>query len=362
MKDIDSGRGDEIAELARLLPVLEERDLPASREQPLKEHLLTEFRMAGPGSPAPQPSRRPRRATLAAAAVSGVLAAAMAVAAVTLSTAARHPAGPSAAGQAQHSAAARLLARIAVAASRQATPAVRGHQWEYIKTVEKAIAGPFEWTARGTITPAGRKLTTYHSQLWRPVSDICLGFVERTTPSRTTPPEWGASRQASGSSHGGTGGTDEKCPSAGSLNRSTYRLLQSLPTSPHRLLNLIYTEEKGHGPSPDQEAFTTIGDLLRDSIAPPRVSAALYRAAALIPGVSVVPDAVNAVGQHGVAVALTVPSGQRTRDVREEWIFDKTTLQMIGESTISNGSVTDVTAIVDRAFVDHPGQTPPAGS
>jgi hypothetical protein len=363
MKDIDSGRGDEIAELARLLPVLEERDLPASREHPLKEHLLIEFRMAGPGIPeaghgsrAPQHSRRPRRATVAAA-VSGVLAAATAVAAVTLSTAARHPAGPSAVGQAQHTAAARLLARIAVAASRQPTPAVRGHQWEYIKTVEKAIAGPFEWTARGTKTPAGRKLTTYHSQLWRPVSDICLGFV-----GRTTPPQWGASRPASGSSHSGTGGTDEKCPSAGSLNRSTYRLLQSLPTSPHRLLNLIYTEEQGHGPSPDQEAFTTIGDLLRDSIVPPQVSAALYRAAALIPGVSVVPDAVNAIGQHGVAVTLTVPSGQRTRDVREEWIFDKTTLQNIGESTISNGSVTDVTAIVDRAFVDHPGQTPPAGS
>src|SRR5215467_928316 len=32
----------------------------------------------------------------------------------------------------------------------------------------------------------------------------------------------------------------------------------------------------GHGQSPDQEAFTTIGDLLR-AIAPPEISAALFR-------------------------------------------------------------------------------------
>jgi RNA polymerase sigma-70 factor (ECF subfamily) len=40
---------------------------------------------------------------------------------------------------------------------------------------------------------------------------------------------------------------------------------------------LIYRVEQGQGPSADQEAFVTIGDLLRDKIAPPKVSAALYR-------------------------------------------------------------------------------------
>ena len=72
------------------------------------------------------------------------------------------------------------------------------------------------------------------------------------------------------------------------MNEPSYRLLQSLPTDPHALLNLIYKATKGAGQSPDQEAFTTIGDLLRESIAPPDVSAALFRAAALIPGVSVI--------------------------------------------------------------------------
>jgi hypothetical protein len=357
MKDNDSRLRGEIAELARLLPVPAERDLPAGREQRLKQHLMNEFRMASPARPAaartgraPERSRRPKPGAVVAAVVAGVLATATAVAAITLSLAARHPAGPSAAGKAQHAAVARLLAKIAVAASHQPSPAVRGNEYEYIKSVEKAIAGPADLT--GKPPPAGGKLVTYHIQLWRPTSDICRGFLVRTTP-----PYPGASPEPARPSYGGPG---EKCPSIGDLNRPTYRLLQSLPTNPRRLLNLIYATEKGHGPGPAQEAFTTIGDLLNQSIAPPRVSAALYRAAALIPGVAVVPDAVNAIGQHGVAVALMVDGGGGVRSVLSEWIFDRSTLQMIGLRTVAHGSVTNVTAIVDRAFVDRAGETPPA--
>ncbi len=80
---------------------------------------------------------------------------------------------------------------------------------------------------------------------------------------------------------------------------------------PRALLAMINTAGQGHGPGPAAEAFTTIGDLLGESIAPPEVSAALYRAAALIPGVTVVPDAVDAAGRHGVAVAFD-GSGTRT--------------------------------------------------
>ena len=354
MKDNDSRLRSEIAELARRLPVPADRDLPAGREQLLKEHLMNEFRPASPGSPAagrtgraPERSRRPKPGAVVAAAVAGALATAIAVTAITLSLAASHPAGPSG-GHAQQ--AARLLARIAVAASHQPSPAVRGKEFEYIKSVEKAIADPVYLT--GKPPHAGGKLVTYHIQLWRPTSDICRGFLVRTKPAYP-----GARPRASAPSYGDPG---EKCPSIGDLNRSTYRLMQSLPASPRRLLNLIYATEHGHGPNPAQEAFTTIGDLLSQSIAPPRVSAALYRAAALIPGVTVVPDAVNAIGKHGVAVALTVEGAHGARDVRQEWIFAKSTLQMIGLRTVAHGSVTDVTAIVDRAFVDHAGQTPPA--
>ena len=103
-----------------------------------------------------------------------------------------------------------------------------------------------------------------------------------------------------------------------------------------------------------EEAFTTIGDLLREAITPPRVSAALYRAAALIPGVTVVADATDAIGRHGVAVAMTY------QGVRSEWIFSKQTLHYLGEHDINlaNGSTTGETAVLQRAFVNHAGQIP----
>jgi hypothetical protein len=119
------------------------------------------------------------------------------------------------------------------------------------------------------------------------------------------------------------------------------------------LLDLIEREMAGQQPAP-QEAFTTIGDLLRESIAPPKVSAALYRAAALIPGVTIVPSAADAIGWHAIAVAMI-----NTR-VQYEWIFSKRTFLYLGERdvNVSDGSVNGVTAVLQRAFVNHVGQAP----
>jgi hypothetical protein len=137
------------------------------------------------------------------------------------------------------------------------------------------------------------------------------------------------------------------------VNDPSYRFLQSLPTDPPALLSLIEQQMRGQQPRPE-EAFTTIGDLLHEAIAPPRVSAALYRAAALIPGVTVVADATDAIGRHGVAVALTY------QGVRSEWIFSKRTLIYLGERDIkiADGSTTGMSAILQRAFVNHAGQIP----
>ena len=143
------------------------------------------------------------------------------------------------------------------------------------------------------------------------------------------------------------------CPYRGSMNDPTYRFLQSLPTNPQVLLGLIERDMQGQLPRPE-EAFTTIGDLLHEAIAPPRVSAALYRAAALIPGVAVVADATDAIGRHGVAVAMTY------QGVRSEWIFSRRTLIYLGERDIkiADGSTTGMSAVLQRAFVNHAGQIP----
>ncbi|KMS75884.1 hypothetical protein ACZ91_64290 [Streptomyces regensis] len=150
------------------------------------------------------------------------------------------------------------------------------------------------------------------------------------------------------------------------LNSPSYDYLAKLTTDPDALLAKIYKETKGHGNSPDQEAFTTIGDLLGESYPPANLYPALFKAAEKIPGVVVVNDAVDAVGRRGVAVArLDETSGQR-----EEWIFDKRTHVFLGERSvqvrkgtgedalIKPGTVLYTSAIMNRAVVDGIKQTP----
>ncbi|MET8828161.1 CU044_5270 family protein [Streptomyces sp. NPDC004610] len=165
-------------------------------------------------------------------------------------------------------------------------------------------------------------------------------------------------------------GTDSLIPGTaggGNLNSPTYSFLAALPTDPDALLRRIRDDaEKNHGAGsdsttgPDQEAFVTIGDLLRNGVTPPGTTAALYRAAALIPGVDVVPDAVDAAGRHGVAVART-HDGERT-----EWIFDESTARLLGERTVlvkdtawgRTGTVVSSVALVDSGIADEAGHIP----
>jgi hypothetical protein len=240
---------------------------------------------------------------------------------------------------------------VADAAARQPAGRVRDSQYMYAETKQASVSVPsnLEPSIQSGSLPGNLRQrlhlgTPVTSQIWMPVSNVCRTGLERTKRP-----------------HGGwanapfsAGGPGMKCPSIGGLNDATYRLLQTLPTDPQALLTMIYQAEQGHGPSADQEAFVTIGDLLRDKIAPPKVSAALYRAAALIPGVTLVPNATDAIGRHGVAVAQTAEG------IRTELIFSKTSLELIGERTIvaSIGISTDATAIITRAFVDRIGQFP----
>ncbi|QTA36824.1 CU044_5270 family protein [Streptomyces sp. CA-256286] len=155
-------------------------------------------------------------------------------------------------------------------------------------------------------------------------------------------------------------------PGQGNLNSPTYNLLDGLPTDPEALLKHISDDaEENHGAGsesttgPHQEAFVTIGDLLRTGGTPPDTTAALYRAAALIPGVDIVPDAVDAAGRHGVAVART-HDGERI-----EWIFDESTVRLLGERTVlvednawgKAGTVVTSVALIDSGIVDEAGQT-----
>jgi hypothetical protein len=319
-------------EIAALLPATAAERLPEGRKQLLKEHVMTEIRSAqAAADDVPATRRNPNRGrsrlrgrTLVAVMASAAMAGA---AAATLVLTRGGDAGAS-------PAAVLLLDKIAVQASHQPAPAVRDDQFWYIKS----------WVAYSACDGNTGKCTLekpHERQIWQSVSDLCKGLLREDGQDTSLAPESGGLA------------SQQKCPEPGAVNAPTYRFLQSLPTDPHQLLNLIYQQMQGQQPQPE-EAFTSIGDMLREAIAPPKVSAALYRAAALIPGVTVVPDATNALGRHGVAVAF------EAQGVRMEWIFDKQTLQYIGEDDINvaDGSTNGESAIMQRAFVDHQGQVP----
>jgi hypothetical protein len=151
-----------------------------------------------------------------------------------------------------------------------------------------------------------------------------------------------------------------------SLNEPSYDYLTKLTTDPAQLLAKIYKETRGQGTSPDEQAFTTIGDLLTESYPPANLNAALYKAAARIPGVVLVSDATDATGRHGVAVARTDEATGR----RIEWSFDRRTSVFLGERTVQTkpagsakslvkpGTVVSSTAVLARAVVNGIKQTP----
>ncbi|RST04877.1 hypothetical protein EF910_15440 [Streptomyces sp. WAC07149] len=312
------------------LPGLSDAELPFPGRARLREHLVREAHSA------PAPARPRRRAAL-------LLAAGAAACAVTLAVTlgAAGPGGPPAAAP-PDPAAVRLLDRVALTAQEAPAPAVRDGQFLYTRTTGHSTALS---EVPGGAMEASR--TDESGERWLSV-DGSAAPVERTAEGGTRTLPWDGENRAT-------------------LNSPTYRFLESLPTDPGRLLELIYADTRlNHGPGsgstlgPDQAAFVAIGDLLRQVEAPPGVSAALYRAAARIPGVVLVPEATDAAGRTGVAVAR-VHGGERT-----EWIFDRSSLRLLGERTVlledgawgKAGTAVTSVAVVGRGVSDRAGETP----
>ena len=149
-----------------------ERDLPAGRQQALKEHLISELRLADTPPAGPEASLRRRKAmTLIAAA--GV--AALAAVAIMLSLLPGNTSGAS-------PAAARLLAKIASTAARQPGPQVRDSQFWY---VESRCSCPYPATAGPSTTASWRSRTNGRSGSRCPTSasPACCARVRAEHPS-----------------------------------------------------------------------------------------------------------------------------------------------------------------------------------
>jgi hypothetical protein len=105
--------------------------------------------------------------------------------------------------------------------------------------------------------------------------------------------------------------------------------LSKLPRDPQQLLNYIYRVTTGQGVSPDGEALVFIADTLRTGVVPADLRAALYKAAAGIPGVTITDKAATLNGRTGVAFGRDEGNG-----LSQELIIDPATGLVIGEREV----------------------------
>ncbi|MEU5043777.1 CU044_5270 family protein [Streptomyces griseorubiginosus] len=342
----------EWTETQSLLPSAE-RDLPAGRHQFHKEQMMarihedlrTPSRTSGTSPVAPVKRSNPflRRAVLLPAAAFALAGAVVGGLALTggaddgRTALATGPALTTRIGAADAKGAPQLLERISLAAADTSEPAPRRGQYIYIAS---KVADTYVKTVGDKSEVVSDEL--HSRQVWNSIDGRDGWLIEA-----------GATSDKGITLKGDT-------PFTGA-----YNALAELPTDPDTLLQRIYRESDAvRDPEVprDQAAFVAIGDLLFESYPPAEVGAALYKAAAKIPGVVAVNDAVDATGRHGVAIARE-SDGERT-----EWIFDKKTLQFLGQRIVvvkatagdplKVGTVTHTSAITERAVVDANKQLP----
>lgn len=106
--------------------------------------------------------------------------------------------------------------------------------------------------------------------------------------------------------------------------------LDALPRDPGKLLEMIRDQSGGVGDSADDQALNWISDRLRAGMIPAELRASLYRAAALIPGVTMVDRQATLDGRTGVAIGRV----DRSDNTRREIIVDPGNGQFIGERVV----------------------------
>jgi hypothetical protein len=101
--------------------------------------------------------------------------------------------------------------------------------------------------------------------------------------------------------------------------------LSNVPTDPTQLKQLIDSRKLEGGPPGNAETFQIIGDLLRDTSAPPAVRSALYTIVSQLPGVELIGPTHDQIGRPGTGVAYV------SRGLRNELIFDPQTSALLAE-------------------------------
>jgi len=209
-----------------------------------------------------------------------------------------------------------------------------------------------------SMTDGGGKnnwLTVERRRIWWPADNRQPG-AEWYDAVRNERFPWSAPPPTSGLGASWLPVPPQGCPDAPPA-RFTYKFLAMLPTSPAKLRTWIYAHKNG-GQSADNQAWTDISDLLGTTLTPPKLTAALLKVAATIPGATVVPHATDAAGRPGIAVARLIQGS--TED--DELVFSPRTYRLLGERTTLTapasgvgpaGTVIGGWALLNKTVVNH---------
>ncbi|MGO9955181.1 MAG: CU044_5270 family protein [Solirubrobacteraceae bacterium] len=198
---------------------------------------------------------------------------------------------------------------------------------------------------------------TDHRQIW--IGSDGSGLLRETSgPSTYTSPSDRAYCLSMTPPPTSAGGTSNLWFAAQCVELGPTNDMQSLSTNPRTLLREMRRIDGG--PPGPAEDFVHVGDFLRETDASPALRAALYRAAALIPGVHPLGLVRDHIGRLGLGVALVADH------VRNELIFDRRTAALLGEQSTgqaagsSSWAVYLTSRLVDRLRYPSPVTlTPP---
>lgn len=224
--------------------------------------------------------------------------------------------------------AAELLEQAAAQTITTADPVVRAGQYRQVvfQSVHDIDTGP-------------NTLFSIHEDRtrWIP-SDVSEVWTEVRYPATTAPGTWGSGAKAAAEAfrrqsasntatvlHGAGGAFFGLDPTF------VPRTINALPRDPTRLLTRIRHDVGNTGSSADGAALNRIAELLASGVTPAPVRAALYRAAALVPDVTLVAHAATLRGLTGVAIGRIEPAN----GIRLDLIVDPATGDLIGEREVA---------------------------
>jgi hypothetical protein len=243
------------------------------------------------------------------------------------------------------------------AAVAAAQPGVRPGQWVYWK--ERQFGGKPDGTFQVWTTADSRRAAYVDDQGKVRFIPVCPGDYFKQNPGSCTRARFIGQPEPFVAPHDTAIGQQ-----SGTIPVS-YAGLRELPGTPRaladNLADLRFPHWAGWGPAPVR-VFQIIEEMLTTYVMPPALTAELYQALGLIPGVTVDHHAVDVAGRPAIGLSIAMP--RAFGGGSDEILIDPDTHQLAGDQLLINppdGSASRVlsgTAILQTAAVSGPGQLP----